>query len=684
LSVTDRRRCCLPDEGWAVKGGLLKRGGLILRQVGTARLLATAALIVIAMLAARFSWRTVFVQDAEGVLYDIRVALTAPTVEQDQRIALVVYDDDTLIQTGRRSPLDRTVLAKALRRIDAMGAKSIAIDILIDMAQPEDAALVDAFKSMETPTFLAYASNDTNGDKITFSQQQFLDAFLKSLAPGNVKPTSIRLEAESDNVLRRWPPSPPGLPPTMAQAMSAPPPAFQNYQGSIAYRRPTDPERGVFATIPIQTFANDDLFAVPEAAAMITEQIKGRHIIIGGHIQDVDLFRTPLGRLDGKQTWGMDGFAHMLAQQLDGNARPRLSTVALWLGALIVVAAGMATALADIRMVLLAPLFVAQFAIIGGLPFWLEQRGTDTFGLPSLGWAIGWALAFTAVSAAARALGAEQRKFAQGALGKYLPRDIAAEILRDPDGLKLHGEKREIFAVFTDLEGFTQLSHAIEPEMVATLLNSYLETLSNVVLEHGGTIDKFVGDAVVAFWGAPIARPDDGERAIKAGWAMYLAGETFRRNVPDGVPAIGVTRVGVHFGEAIVGNFGGEGRIQYTALGDSMNTAARLEAANKQLKTRMLVSAEAAERAGIDWLRPMGRVVLRGRATPVEVFEPAPDMSADERLALAVQTKAAMRGDAEARAGLSKMSEMHPADTALRNLLHRINNPTEGGFYALD
>ncbi len=667
-----------------MKRGLLKRGGLILRQVGTARLLATAALLVLAVLVARFSWQMIFVQDAEGVLYDIRVALTVPAVEQDHRIALVVYDDDTLIQTGRRSPVDRTVLAKALTRLDTMGAQSIGIDILIDQAQPEDPALVAAFRGMKTPTFLAYASSATNGDKITFSQQQFLDAFLKSLAPGNVKPTSIRLEAENDNVLRRWPPRPPGLPPTMANAMSPPPAGFADYQGGIAWRRAADAERGVFATIPIQTLANDDLFAVPDAAAMFAEQIKGRHIVIGGHIQDVDLFRTPLGRLDGKQMWGMDAFAQMLAQQLDGNARAPLSNVVLWLAALGVVAAGVATALWDVRLLVLVPVFALQLAAIGWLPFWLEGRVTDTFGLPLFGWALGWALAFTAVGAAARALGAEQRRFAQGALGKYLPRDIAAEILRDPDGLKLHGEKREIFAVFTDLEGFTKLSHAIEPEMVATLLNTYLETLSNVVLEHGGTIDKFVGDAVVAFWGAPISRSDDGERAIKAGWAMYLAGEAFRKNVPDGVPAIGVTRVGVHFGEAIVGNFGGEGRIQYTALGDSMNTAARLEAANKQLKTRMLVSEEAAERAHIDWLRPMGRIVLRGRATPVAVFEPAPELDRDARDALISNVKSAMRGDADAKVALCKFSEMHPADAALRNLLHRIDHPTEGGYFVLD
>jgi len=181
------------------------------------------------------------------------------------------------------------------------------------------------------------------------------------------------------------------------------------------------------------------------------------------------------------------------------------------------------------------------------------------------------------------------------------------------------------------------MSHAVSPEMVAKLLNRYLEMLSNVVLEHGGVIDKFVGDAVVAFWGAPIARDDDADRAAKAGYAIWEAGEAFREEVAamDALlPPIGKTRVGLHFGEAVVGNFGGESRIQYTALGDSMNTAARLEAANKALDSSVMASREFAERTSLDWWRPMGKVVLRGRAQPVELMEPAPAIAAEEREAL--------------------------------------------------
>jgi adenylate cyclase len=275
------------------------------------------------------------------------------------------------------------------------------------------------------------------------------------------------------------------------------------------------------------------------------------------------------------------------------------------------------------------------------------------------------------VTAAARASTAVQRQFAEGALGKYLPREMAEEIIEHPERLALHGEKKEIFVLFSDLEGFTKMSHALPPEMVAKLLNRYLDMLSQVVLDHGGVIDKFVGDAVVAFWGAPIARPDDGTRAAKAGYAIWQAGEAFRNSVDPGLPPIGKTRVGLHFGEAVIGNFGGKSRIQYTALGDSMNTAARLEAANKALYSSVMASRELAERSGLDWWRPMGRVILRGRSKPVELFEPAPDFPVEDRAALYQATILADSDRPAALEVIRRLTEKHPDDAALANLLER-------------
>jgi adenylate cyclase len=165
---------------------------------------------------------------------------------------------------------------------------------------------------------------------------------------------------------------------------------------------------------------------------------------------------------------------------------------------------------------------------------------------------------------------------------------------------------------------------------------------------------------------------------------MYRAGEEFRSSVPDGVPAIGKTRVGLHHGEAIVGNFGGEGRIQYTALGDSMNTASRLESANKQLKSNVLVSKEAAELSGLDWFRVLGRVVLRGRATPVEILEPCPDIPPTALTAFNDLARRANSGDVSAITALAEQAAKYPKDEALANFVFRLAHLEEGGYFVLD
>jgi adenylate cyclase len=425
----------------------------------------------------------------------------------------------------------------------------------------------------------------------------------------------------------------------------------------------------VFLSLPI------DLLANPETASTFVDQIKGKYILIGGDIVDVDQFETPLRLQTAQSMIGLDVHAHMLAQLLDKKRLSAVSPSGLWAVAFLVVVAGGLTCLL-VGGVKTASLIILQIMFFGGLPIVLHQQGYDTQKLPAFGWMIGWSIAFAAIEMAAREVSSEQRKFAQSALGKYLPRDIAQEILDEPGRLALHGEKREIFVVFTDLEGFTKMSHQIEPEMVATLLNSYLDKMCSVILKYGGTIDKFVGDATVSFWGAPISRADDGE--------LWQVGEDFRQNIPEGLPIIGKTRVGLHFGEAVIGNFGGEGRIQYTALGDSMNTASRLENANKQTKTGMIASREAVERSGLDWWRPLGSVRLRGRALPVDIYEPCPDAAPGDNQKLSDILSTLENDHAGAVSRLVEFVQSKPHDTALQNLLYRLNNLEPGGYYALD
>jgi len=673
-------------------GGQAKREVLRnLKQIGWVRLLGCLLILGAGLYIARYSWSVDRVSDVERVLYDTRfVEYAAVLDEPSDRISLVVYNDATLEGLGKRSPLDRRMLARALTVLNRMEVRAIGIDILIDQRQDEDEELIQAFRGMRVPTFLAFATHETNPTQISAWQEHFLREYLRRIGPGYVRPASIRLQDDvQDGVMRRWPERHQALPPLLANAMTSDNPQFRTYRGPIDFRRSAhnDADRQRFPKFAIETLAQLATDEIPaEARSLIEanfrEQLRGRYILIGGDINDLDNFETPMTRFNLGTTKGLEVHAQMLDQQLDGRMPTPMPGWLLWVLALLAVAAGALTSLID-RGWRLGIILAAELAVIAGLPFLLQYLGTDTLGVPAFGWGTGWLLAFLGVGMAARAVGAEQRRFAQSALGKYLPKDIANEILRDPERLALRGERTQIYALFTDLEGFTKLSHAITPEQLSTLLNRYLDLMSAIVLKHGGTIDKFVGDAIVAFWGAPIARPDDAQRALKAAIAMQEGGDVFAAGAGSDVPPVGCTRVGLHFGDAVVGNFGGEGRIQYTAFGDGMNTAARLESANKQLKTVALVSDEAKSRAGLDLLRPMGRIELIGRATPVVVWEPATKMEDSLRAELCALWERFDGGDVTALERFREISGARAEDEALAKFVYRLERAGPGGHFAL-
>jgi class 3 adenylate cyclase len=258
------------------------------------------------------------------------------------------------------------------------------------------------------------------------------------------------------------------------------------------------------------------------------------------------------------------------------------------------------------------------------------------------------------------------------------PSDLAAEIPRDSGQIALHGERRLIYALVTDLDGFAEQARDLPPELVAEVLNAYVDGLSRAVVEHGGFIDKIVGDSLIAFWGAPVARPDDGERAARAAIAAWRVGEAFRTAPIGHRPPLGRTRVGLHRGDAIVGNFGGEGRAAYSALGEGVGTALDLESASKRLDAMVLASRAAICPSMRGAFRAMGRIRVRA-STPLEVFEAALNFppEATERLNAAYARFDA--GEVGALGEISALAAQFPQDVALAGLLSRLQTAGPGG-----
>jgi len=214
---------------------------------------------------------------------------------------------------------------------------------------------------------------------------------------------------------------------------------------------------------------------------------------------------------------------------------------------------------------------------------------------------------------------------AMACFSRYFSPGVAQRLAEDPASLDLCGERRELTFIFTDLTNFTPLVESLDPAIIVPLLNEYLSGMTRIVFEHGGTVDKIVGDSVHAMFGAPVEQANHAACAVACAMELDRYAQDFRaRKTAEGI-ALGVTRIGVHTGPVIVGNFGGERYFDYTAHGDAIITAARLETANKHFHTRVCVSESVAERIPGFSGRPVGRVLLKGQSRALKVYEPLDD-----------------------------------------------------------
>ena len=209
---------------------------------------------------------------------------------------------------------------------------------------------------------------------------------------------------------------------------------------------------------------------------------------------------------------------------------------------------------------------------------------------------------------------------AHASLSRYFSPQIAASLASDGNGMEVHW--REIATIFTDITGFTSLVETAAPEVLGALLNEYVGGMTDVVFAHEGTVAKIIGDAIQILFNAPGEQPDYAARAIACAHDLDIWAQAFRERWKDKGVSFGATRIGVHAGPALVGNFGGSRFFDYTAYGDTINTAARLEAANKFLGTRICVSATVADVTEKFQGRPVGDLMLRGRSEPLRAYEP--------------------------------------------------------------
>ena len=215
-----------------------------------------------------------------------------------------------------------------------------------------------------------------------------------------------------------------------------------------------------------------------------------------------------------------------------------------------------------------------------------------------------------------------KHRWIKEAFSAYISPNLVEHLINHPEELELGGERRECTFVFTDLVGFTPLVEKTDPSTLVSYLNEYFEGMTEIVFKHQGTVSKIVGDAIAVMFSAPVIQKDHAERAVACALEMDDYAQKFAQEKEKQGLALGYTRIGVNTGTVIIGNVGSKNQLDYRALGDAINTAARLESANKQLGTRVCISGTTVAQCANFIGRPIGALILKGKTKPVETFEP--------------------------------------------------------------
>ena len=378
---------------------------------------------------------------------------------------------------------------------------------------------------------------------------------------------------------------------------------------------------GEAATIDLDVLGRDELPRVSAADVMAgtapKSALAGKLVFVGYTYASSDKVATPLDPIAD----GIELHATLAENFLSGHLLHRAGPLAALLATGLL---GALIALAQLRRVrrhAWVPPVIAVVAIAGYIAIaqLLFAHGTII--------AIAPPVVMTVIVLAAATLGGlategREKAHLRAVFSQYVSRAVVDRIVADPASTRLGGERKELTVLFSDIRGFSSFSETMNPEELAAFLSEYLTPMSDLVLESGGTLDKYIGDAVMAIWSAPVTMPDHAARACEVALRMQevLVGLN-KKWQADGKPAIAIG-IGINTGTMAVGNMGSVARFDYTVLGDQVNYASRLEALTKEYGAAILVGEATARAAGAQFvLRELDLVRVKGRAAAAQVYE---------------------------------------------------------------
>ena len=530
-------------------------------------------------------------------------------------IVIVAIDNESLAKIGQW-PWPREVFGRAFEALNNHLPQAVALDVIFAdasrLGSKDDAALKNSLAKLRYPMVFPVeadgltlnGSNPPIANNLVLPQNFFLSSPQISLG-------HVNLVLDADGMARRFPPlitygekSFKGLSYEILKRSGADIPSESDLYGPerIVYSGPP----GNIRRIPFYRFLEPN-----------PPDLSGKLVFIGATAPDLhDEKPTPFVR--GTEMPGIEIQANIANMLLSGFSLNPLGTFP------------------SLVWILIAALLPALFFALSRKP-WLPLALSIFVGLVVFAAEIyffgnglvinllhtnaAWILSAGSLVSYRYFREEKEKRELQGAFSKYVSGDVLKEILKNPTAITLGGEEREITVLFSDIRGFTTLSEKTTPKELVRILNKYFTAMTNEILKNHGVLDKYIGDAIMAFWGAPLSDENQADNALLAAKGMVRKLEEVNKELQAaGDPNIAVG-IGIYTGPAVVGNMGSEERFDYTAMGDTVNVASRLEGLNKEHGTTLIIGESTKEKLKQNYnTESLGAVAVKGRKEPVKVY----------------------------------------------------------------
>jgi class 3 adenylate cyclase/CHASE2 domain-containing sensor protein len=595
----------------------------------------TLIIAVVALLVTRGIMFFKAPRDFEAKLFDIRQLAFPPKTVSSSDVVMVWLDENTMKGLPFRTPIPRNFLATLHDKIAEAGPKLIAYDIFFKGASfpGDDEKLAKALGE-----YRAYAVVPMRAEGIVDMPDEMFMKGLKGVGladlPFNSFDSTVR-EASFIFDTDRGPMrsfaaelffAATGSDASELIADKKNWPGFGHIKltpyvggGEKVYIR--------FAGPPSKIGDKNNQFKTYSAALVAKGFVpkgwlKDKIVLVGASYEDLkDSFLTPYyaASMGYAQMNGVEIHANILSELLTSKFYFTTTMAQTWVGVFLIALAIGAAA------VILSPWSAGIiFLVISAIEVLLSVVSFMKYGIvvPIVAPLIGSTAAYGSGLGLRALTEGKQKRFIKGVFSKYVPRAVVERMTQNPELVKLGGQQRIVTSLFSDIASFTTISEKMEPTELVEFLNDYLGRMNEMLFSFGATIDKYEGDAIIAFFNAPLDVVDHEAKAMRAAIEMRRITSEVSSEWSERLGRELVTRVGINTGPAVVGNMGSEGRFDYTAIGDTINLASRLEGTNKFYNTILMASEMTVARGGDDLIvRPVDRVRVKGKAEPILLYE---------------------------------------------------------------